>query len=229
MGARRSSLNKVNRKGQNTQREVRPEVFQDSVARNQLINNKEVLADDAARAARKRPQSRLDHKKEQSRLRLYGKRNHEKKKQQYSDKELGVPSLNRSIVPGFRVKKGKKGKKLVADDDSLLMNRLIKSIGDAYDDTVESKLEKDRRLQEIRELKRQEIERKEAAKEEKLEDKKTEIRKKASVARSLRRKTKRDMEHVERAAKAANDKSEGESKSGEDRGKDRGKKTVSFA
>ena len=221
MPPRRSTINKVNRKGQNAQREVRPEVFQDSVARNQLINNREVLADDAARAARKPSQSRLEHRKEQARLRLYGRRHHEKQRKEqgrYSEKELGLPTLNRSVVPGFRVKKGKKGKKLVADDDTLLMNRLVKSIGDAYEDTVESKLEKDRRLQEIRELKRQEIERKEAAKEEKLEDKKTEIRKKASEARSLRRKTKRDLEHAAREA-AAEEKSSGKSK----------KKSVSFA
>lgn len=220
MGHKRSSLNKVNKKGQNSQREVRPEVFQDSLAKNQLINNKEVLADDAARANRKRQHSKLEVKKEQSRLRLYGKRQNEKKKRHYTEKELGIPTLNKSIVPGFLVKKGKKGKKLIADDDTLLLNRLVKSVGDAYDDTVESKLEKDRNLQEIRELKRQEIERKEAEKLDKLEDKKTEIRKKASVARSMRRKNKKNQFTAEQEIKSTN--------SSEDT-KKKPKKVVSFA
>lgn len=55
-------------------------------------------------------------------------------------------------------------------------------------------MEKDRRLEEIRELKRQEIERKEAAKQSQLEEKKDELKKKSSIARSMRRKNRRDQE-----------------------------------
>ncbi|SMN19097.1 similar to Saccharomyces cerevisiae YFR001W LOC1 Nuclear protein involved in asymmetric localization of ASH1 mRNA [Maudiozyma saulgeensis] len=195
MGSKRSALNRINGKGQNSQREVRPEVFGDNIARNQLINNKEVLEDDKIRSSRKRGQSKLELKKDQARLRLYGRRASEKNvksKQKYTDKELNIPTLNRSIIPGYQIKKGKKGKKLISDDDTLLLNRLIKSIGDEYDQTVESKLEKDKRLQEIRDLKRQEIERKELAKQNKLEDKKAEIKNKSNAARSLRRKNQRD-------------------------------------
>lgn len=199
MGHKRSSLNRINGKGQNSQREVRPEVFKDNVARNQLINNKEILEDDKRRASQRRTKSKYEVKKEQSRLRLYGKRSSEKNaskskeqlKSELKEKQLGIPRLNRSIIPGFQIKKGKKGKKLIKDDDLLLMNRIIKSIGDEYDNTIESKLEKDKRLQEIRELKRQEIERKETEKKMKLEDKKMEIKNKSNMARSLRRKNKR--------------------------------------
>ncbi|CAB4254379.1 similar to Saccharomyces cerevisiae YFR001W LOC1 Nuclear protein involved in asymmetric localization of ASH1 mRNA [Maudiozyma barnettii] len=220
MGSKRSSLNRINGKGQNSQREVRPEVFGDNIARNQLINNKEVLADDKARASRKRGQNKLELKKDQSRLRLYGRRASEKNaknKQKYTDKELSIPTLNRSIIPGFQVKKGKKGKKLIADDDTLLLTRLVKSIGDEYDHTVESKLEKDRRLQDIRDLKRQEIERKEEAKLNKLEDKKSELKNKANAARSLRRKNQRDANKVTNSSAFVEEHSS------------KKKKTVSFA
>lgn len=196
----------------NARREIVSEVFQDSQARNQLAS----VSHQTEKSATRKP-SKLAVRKEQAKARLYGSRN--KKARSFDEKELDLPSLNRAIVPGVKIRRGKKGKKFVDDHDSVVMNRLVKTIGDKYEDIDESKLEKSRRLEEIRDLKRQEIERKDTQKKEVLEDKKDEIKRKASLARSVRRKQKRD------AFKMSN----GTESSGDSKTKVSNKKTVSFA
>ncbi|CCF56485.1 hypothetical protein KAFR_0B01860 [Kazachstania africana CBS 2517] len=177
------AIKKSRKDSGNMRREVVPEMFEDKEARNQLAHVPKLTE-----KSRVKKLSKEKVRQEQAKVRLYGKKN---KTREYNEKELGIPTLNKAVVPGVKIKRGKKGKKFVADHDNLLFHRLIKSIGDQQDEVTESKLEKARRLEEIRELKRKELERKEAEKAAVLDDKKSEIKRKASVARSLRRKNNR--------------------------------------
>ena len=163
----------------NQMRTVEPEVTSDSKASN-LLANKPKLTE----RSKVRKQKAGELKKELRSAKLYGK----KKQREYKESDLDLPVLNKAIMPGTIKKKGKKGKKFIGDNDSITLNRLIKTINDDRDLVNESKLEKSRRLEEIRELRKQEMDRKEAEKVSKLEDKKQEIKNKSNVARALRRK-----------------------------------------
>lgn len=164
---------------QNKTRTVESEVTTDSKARNLLQNQPELTP-----KSTKKQLSKAQVKKHNTKARLYGAKNGK----EYNEQQLEIPTLNKAIIPGVKVKLGKKGKKFVEDNDSLTMNLLVKSINDKHDQVNESKLEKSKRLEEIRELRRKEIERKEKFKHDKLESKKDELKNKASVARSNRRK-----------------------------------------
>ncbi|GMM27772.1 Loc1 protein [Martiniozyma asiatica (nom. inval.)] len=183
------SINKqtkaAKRKGKmNGKREVQPEVSTDSVARNLMANT----PNKTPKAAKRKLQGG-DLKKHLRSAQLYGKKKELKK---YTDKELGIPTLNKAILPGVIKKKGKKGKKFIGDGDNIILSRIIKQVNDDRDLVNESKLEKSKRLEEIRDLRRQEMERKEEEKKGKLEGVKTDIKKKANLARNARRKNARE-------------------------------------
>ena len=150
MAPRQSKTAKRN-KTQNKTRENESDIVSDSAARNLLADQPKLTPKSKVKKL-----SKLQVKKQQAKIRLYGAKNGK----EYKEEQLDIPVLNRAIVPGVKVKKGKKGKKFVDDHDTLTLTRLVKSINDKNDLVNESKLEKSKRLEEIRELKRQEIERK---------------------------------------------------------------------
>lgn len=189
-------------KTQNKTRSVESEVFSDSKARNLMASQPK----QTPKSITKKP-SKAVVKKQQAKIRLYGA----KSGKEYREDQLDIPTLNKAVIPGVKAKRGKKGKKFVDDNDTLTLNRLVQSINDKHDLVNESKLEKSRRLEDLRDLKRQELERKEQQKLDKLEGKKTELKSRASVARASRRKN----------AKARRE-------DGDDEGHS-GKKRVSFA
>lgn len=167
----------------NKKREVEPEMKSDSKAKNLLQNQPNLTP-----KAKKRLMKGRELKEHLRTTQLYGK----KKERKYNEKELNIPKLNKAINPGSVIKKGKKGKKFIKDNDSITLNRIIKQVNDDRDLVNESKLEKSRRLEEIRELRKQEMDRKEDEKKAKIEGVKANIKAKANLARATRRKTARD-------------------------------------
>lgn len=143
---------------QNGMRLIELEVVTDSKARNVISfeNPKE------------KPQKKKQRKSNQN----------VKKEKPIPESALKLPVLNTTVVAGKKIRSGKKGKKFVDDHDLTKLNVLIKSISDEHEKALESRLEKAHRLEQIRELKKKEIEEKEQKKQGKLEDKVKELKRK---------------------------------------------------
>ncbi|KAH6686312.1 60S ribosomal subunit assembly/export protein LOC1 [Plectosphaerella plurivora] len=99
------------------------------------------------------------------------------KNRTYSDKELGVPTLNKITPVGVEKPKGKKKGKVFVDDRES-MNTILALVQAEKEGQIESKMLKARQLEEIREARRVEAEKKEEEKKAKLEDVKDGLRKK---------------------------------------------------
>ncbi|KAF3931518.1 hypothetical protein ABW19_dt0206336 [Dactylella cylindrospora] len=98
-------------------------------------------------------------------------------KDRYTDAQLKLPTLNGIIPAGITKPRGKKKGKVFVEDKDTMMG-ILELVNETVDGVIQGKVERNRRLEVIREQKRLEQERKEREKEAKLEDVKDSLRKK---------------------------------------------------
>ncbi|KAJ9622448.1 60S ribosomal subunit assembly/export protein [Taxawa tesnikishii (nom. ined.)] len=98
-----------------------------------------------------------------------------KKKRVYTEKELGVPTLNSIKPAGVQKPRGvKKGKTFVDDKESMMT--ILAMVQAEKEGNIESKMMRARQMEEIREARRAEAEKREQGRKEKLEGVKNEIK-----------------------------------------------------
>lgn len=85
----------------------------------------------------------------------------------YTDSQLKLPTLNGIIPSGVTKPRGKKKGKVFVEDKETMMG-ILEVVNESVDGVIQGKVEKNRRLEVIREQKRLEQERKDRAKESKL-------------------------------------------------------------
>ncbi|KAH8689621.1 hypothetical protein BGW36DRAFT_73638 [Talaromyces proteolyticus] len=98
------------------------------------------------------------------------------KKREYTEKELGLPTLNMITPVGVQTPRGKKKGKIFVDDQESMMT-LVAIVNAEREGKIESKLIKARQMEEIREAKKKEAEARAEKKKSKL-DIKDELRNK---------------------------------------------------
>ncbi|EON61648.1 hypothetical protein W97_00864 [Coniosporium apollinis CBS 100218] len=99
-----------------------------------------------------------------------------KKKRIYTEKELGVPTLNMITPSGVQKPKGKKKGKVFVDDQESMMT-ILAMVNADKEGQIESKMMKARQMEEIREARRKEAEARQYDKRSKLEETKDSLRK----------------------------------------------------
>ncbi|KAK6334946.1 60S ribosomal subunit assembly/export protein [Orbilia javanica] len=98
-------------------------------------------------------------------------------KDRYTDAQLKLPTLNGIVPAGVTKPRGKKKGKVFVEDKETMMD-ILELVNNSVDGVIQGKVEKNRRLEVIREQKRKEQERREKEKEAKLEDVKDSLKKK---------------------------------------------------
>ncbi|KAK6510711.1 60S ribosomal subunit assembly/export protein [Arthrobotrys conoides] len=98
-------------------------------------------------------------------------------KDRYTDAQLKLPTLNGIVPAGVTKPRGKKKGKVFVEDKETMMD-ILELVNNSVDGVIQGKVEKNRRLEVIREQKRKEQERREKDKEAKLEDVKDSLKKK---------------------------------------------------
>jgi len=99
------------------------------------------------------------------------------KTRKYTEKELGLPTLNMITPVGVQKPRGKKKGKTFIDDQESMMT-IFAIVNAEKEGLIESKMMKARQLEEIREAKKKEAESRQQQKKSKLEDIKEELRRK---------------------------------------------------
>jgi 60S ribosomal subunit assembly/export protein LOC1 len=92
-----------------------------------------------------------------------------KKRREYTDKELGLPTLNMITPAGVQKPKGKKKGKIFVDDQESMMT-ILAMVNAEKEGQIESKIMRARQMEEIREARRKEAEVRHEKKNEKLEE-----------------------------------------------------------
>ncbi|CAG8975855.1 hypothetical protein HYALB_00010251 [Hymenoscyphus albidus] len=110
-----------------------------------------------------------------------------KKRRVYTERELGIPTLNMITPVGVeKPRGGKKGKVFVDDRESMLT--ILSLVHAEKDGQIESKMMKARQMEEIREARKAEAEKRVEERKSKLDETKEGLKKKrkrASAAREL--------------------------------------------
>ncbi|KAM7207571.1 hypothetical protein V8F20_002049 [Naviculisporaceae sp. PSN 640] len=100
-----------------------------------------------------------------------------RKQRVYTEKELGIPELNKITPVGVAKPKGKKKGKVFVDDRES-MNTILAIVQAEKEGQIESKMIRARQMEEIREARKAEAEAKEAERKERLNETKDSLRKK---------------------------------------------------
>lgn len=137
-----------------------------------------------------------------------------RKQRVYTDKELNLPTLN-MITPAGVVKptRGKKKGKVFVDDQESMMT-ILALVNAQKEGQIESKIMRERQLEEVREARRKEAEKRKEGKREVLQGKMEEVR----------RKKKKGVSAGEKGEDVVHRKGKGDEKM-----KQKSKKRVSFA
>ncbi|QKX60039.1 uncharacterized protein TRUGW13939_07181 [Talaromyces rugulosus] len=105
------------------------------------------------------------------------------KTREYTEKELGLPTLNMITPVGVQAPRGKKKGKVFVDDQES-MATILAIVNAEKEGQIESKMIKARQMEEIREAKKKETEARADKKKSKLEDVKDELRNKKKGGRT---------------------------------------------
>ena len=113
-------------------------------------------------------QSRAPNPKDQVKTKRADVASAKKKKQRtYTDKELGIPTLNTITPVGVQKPRGKKKGKVFVDDQESMMT-ILAMVNADKEGQIESKMMKARQMEEIRDARRKEAEARQAEKSSKL-------------------------------------------------------------